>query len=69
MSNKPKKEQNTVREIIKDSIISNPEQTIDDLINTVNSEIGNRPSRATVLLILAQLGKKAKRLTRWEDDE
>ena len=68
MANRPQKEQQTVKEVIKDSIVNDPEQTLDDLAEVVNSELGFRPAKATILIILASLGKKAKRVTRWEDD-
>jgi hypothetical protein len=66
--NRTKKEQREVREIISDSISANPEQTLDDLIEYVNSELGFKPAKATVLTILAGLGLSAKRVTRWEDE-
>lgn len=66
--NRPQKEQRQVEEIISDSISGNSEQTLDDLIEVVYSELGFRPAKATILTILARLGKSAKRVTRWEDE-
>jgi len=66
--NRTRKEQRQVEEIISDSISANPEQTLDDLAEAVSSELGFKPAKATILTILARLGKSAKRVTRWEDE-
>lgn len=69
MSNKTDKEKQTVREIVRESITSDPEQTLEDLADVVHSELGYRPAKATLLVILAGLGRKAKRVTRWEKED
>ncbi len=66
--NKSKKEKDQVLDIVADSIANNPEQTLDDLALVVSSELGFKPAKATLLVILARLGKSAKRVTRWEDE-
>jgi|APFre7841882793_1041355.scaffolds.fasta_scaffold110492_2 hypothetical protein len=67
--NRPKSEQAQVEQIIKTSIIINPEQTLDDLSQVVKSALGFAPSRSTVLRILYRLGKTPTRVTRWQSSK
>ena len=63
------KEREQIAEIFSAAIDENPEQTLEDLAEIVNSELGFSPHKTTIQLILTRLGKSAKRVTRWEDAE
>jgi hypothetical protein len=65
--NRTNKEQKLIKEAIAAAIEADPEQTIEELGEVVAAELGFRPARATIHRVLGELGKSAKRLTRWED--
>jgi len=67
--NRTKKEKKQVEEIIRDAITSDPNRTLDELAELVYSELGFKPNKITIMKIMIGLGKKARRVTRWEDDE
>jgi len=66
--NRTKKEKKQVEQIVSDAIEQNPNRTLDELAEIVNSELGFKPARLTMMRIMAGLGKTAKRVTRWEDE-
>jgi len=67
--NRTSKEQTQIKQAIAAAIEADPEQTIDDLAETIAAELGFRPARATIHRVLSELGKTPKRITRWEDEE
>ena len=67
--NRNEKERKAIAEIVIAAIEENPEQTLEDLAEIVNSELGFSPHKTTIQLILTRNGKSAKRVTRWEDSD
>jgi hypothetical protein len=64
--NRNKKDMDRVTKIIGDAVTKNPYQTLANLAELVNSELGFKPSPLTIMRILAGLGKSANRITRWD---